>query len=242
LYKGVVYKSCLSIDHTKGLCGLLNARCEWKIKLPRYPTTRDIQQIICDKSDAPAVVQIAPVLKAAPKIVYYDNCMPNLYAAVKRQCTAVCLPDPDMMKQFHTYMLDVILPEWVELLENFHYSYEVWYNHLTRSQQMEIDDIDHDYITSRLVKMFCKAEKQMMDGAELPKNRAISALCAEHKYVLGPLIYALEQYFKKWAGYAGGCNWEQLGKKICRTTSRRVHEELSVGFVWYGQVGNIRNN
>lgn len=200
------------MDHTKGLNGLLNDTCKWNITLPIYPTINDIQQMICSDSVGKiACIQIMPVLDTAPDIYYYENCKANLFAATKRQATAVCLPDHTMMDRLKIFMEDVVLPEWDELLYDFDYSYAVWYNHLTADQQISMDNISDKDLNVRYAKMFCKGEKQPFVD-DIPKNRAISALCDEHKYVMGPVVYALESYFKAWKGYAGGCNWEDLGK------------------------------
>ncbi len=153
-----------------------------------------------------------PILETAPKIIYYENCKANLYAALRRQCTATPAPNSLFLLRFQHYYNTVIMPEIESLLVDFHYSYDVWYNHLTKQQQDSMDSLSPDQLTTRYVNMFCKSEKQLCDGAELPKNRAISAMCEEHKYVMGPVVYALEQYFKGFKGYGGGKTWDQTGK------------------------------
>lgn len=103
------------------------------------------------------------------------------------------------------------MPEVTELLSEFHYSVDVWYNHLTEHQQREIDEIDLAEINYRDCTVFCKGEKQQL-GSEPPKNRCISALNSHHKLVMGPVVYALEQYFKKFKGYCGGANWTDMAE------------------------------
>lgn len=145
------------------------------------------------------------------RIVYYDSCAANLYAAVRRQVTATPNPDDGFINKLTDFFNRKIFPEIVELLKDFHYSFEVWFNHLDYGQQLEIERIDLSTIDYRFAKIFCKSEKQE-DGTEPPKNRAISAMCAQHKLVLGPVVYSLEQYFKKFKGYCGGKTWADLGE------------------------------
>lgn len=152
-----------------------------------------------------------PRLDTSSRLIYYDSCKANLYAAVRRQCTATPNPDDELLDQLQCYFNNTILPEITELLSDFHYSFEVWYNHLDAAQQLEIDRVDISRLENRHANIFCKSEKQEIVNGELPKNRTISAMCAEHKYVMGPVIYSLEQYFKKFKGYCGGKTWNDLG-------------------------------
>jgi hypothetical protein len=210
-YNGRVYKSCLSLDHHESLNGIVTTNTNWKFNVPAYPSIQFLQDIICCNDERLALVQIAPILNTSPKLVYYDNCRANLYAATKRQCTGTPPPSAAFLDKFEAFFNNVIMPEVTELLQDFHYSYEVWYNHLTAKQQADMDKVDTHNLLIRNVNIFCKSEKQMMDGNDYPKNRAISAMCDEHKYVMGPVIFALEQYFKKFKGYGGGKTWEQTG-------------------------------
>lgn len=152
-----------------------------------------------------------PRLDTSSNLIYYDSCKANLYAAVRRQCTATPNPDDEFLDQLQSYFDNTIMPEIAYLLENFHYSFDVWYNHLDAAQQLEIDRIDSDKLETRFANIFCKCEKQEIVNSELPKNRTISAMCGQHKYVMGPVIYALEQYFKNFKGYCGGKTWNDLG-------------------------------
>lgn len=58
--------------------------------------------------------------------------------------------------------------------------------------------------------MFVKCEKQLYDGEKAPKNRCICGPNDLHKYVMGPVTWALESRFKHFPGYCGGKNWEEL--------------------------------
>jgi hypothetical protein len=136
-------------------------------------------------------------------------------AACRRQCTACPGDDDAFMDRIEAFFVRTILPEITDLFLNngskgFQYSSNVWYNHLTAEQQAKIDNIDLETLMQRFAKEFCKCEKQPMEGCIFPKNRCISALCEQHKWVMGPVIYALEQYFKSFTGYCGGATWEDL--------------------------------
>jgi hypothetical protein len=83
----------------------------------------------------------------------------------------------------------------------------------------------------RYVNIFCKSEKQLVDNGEMPKNRAISAMCEESKYVMGPIVYALEQYFKQFKGYGGGQNWQQTAHTLnewqCNGWTKLIQSDIS---------------
>lgn len=122
-------------------------------------------------------------------------------------------PSTAKLKELEIYVDSIILPELADIFYDFHYSFEVWYNHLTADQQLEIDRIQHDTILKRNCSIFCKGEKQQYDNPP-PKNRCISALNDNHKYVMGPIIYSMEQYVKKMKGYGGGQNWDDLATTL----------------------------
>jgi hypothetical protein len=186
----------------------------WTFNAPQYTTATDIQNMICPENNKPALWQIMPIYSNAPKLVYYDNCAANLYAALRRQCTATPAPDKEFLIDFTDFFNTVIMGEITHILQDFDYSFNVWFNHLTANQQNAIDQLDTDKLDVRYTKMFCKAEKQMIEGGVMPKNRAISAMCEEHKYVMGPVVYALEQYFKQLKGYGGGKTWDDTANLI----------------------------
>jgi len=178
-----------------------------------YFSKQYIDAYCCVDNKHIAVVQILPVLDTSPRIIYYDHCFLCLVAACKRQCIGAPPPSPTIIAELRAFMINVILPELRIIFQDFHYSYEVWYNHLTRTQQLEIDRLIDQNINYRGCCIFCKGEKQQ-DDIEPPKNRCISALCAQHKKVMGAVIYAMEQYIKKFKGYCGGKNWSELGDMI----------------------------
>lgn len=195
-----INKSCLTMSHLAGLNGMTSLNTTWRFRAPQYPTAVYVNSIQCKSlNDKVAITQIIPKFYNAPEIIYYDSCLANLYAALKRQFTATPQPNAVFLQKFEKWFLSVIMPEIKMLLSDFHYSYDVWYNHLTANQQRAMDDLskDRNTLLDIYAVIFCKAEKQMMEAGAYPKNRAISAMCDAHKYVMGPVVYALEQYFKK---------------------------------------------
>lgn len=139
--------------------------------------------------------------------------MANLFAAVRRQCIATAPPDHKFLAKFKHWFDSKIVNEMVDLLSDFHYSVEVHYNHLSKHQQDNMDKLDPKELNTRCCCIHCKGEKQLVEvddhgNITYPKTRSISAMCEEHKAVMGPIVYALEQYFKQFKGYGGGKDWQ----------------------------------
>lgn len=183
--------------------------------------------------------QATPLVDGTNECIIYANCPANLYCAMKRQGQVVPQIDPLVLKQFNTFCDHIFDTELQPLLENFEYSYEVWYNHLTANQQHEIDGVDKTTINDsrKIYNLFCKRECQIVDDScsstdtygeinsdTMPKNRCISAPNAEYKYVHGPVVYALEKIFKKnFKGYTSGLSFQD--KEVLYNTRR------SLGFI-----------
>jgi len=196
--------------------------------MARYPTLTEFNQYKCDNIDHQVgAVQITPICKDLNKIIIYKNCIHGLLAAMRRHVTHTVPSNKEFLLKLQNYVDTVIMPEFIELFQNFEYYYEIWYNHLTREQQMEIDDIDLNHITNILVGIFCKSEKQELeDPLNWPKNRSISAINAAWKYVMGPIVYAMEQYIKKMKGYWGGKNWEELGQHYQTAHNKQLFKTI----------------
>jgi len=143
----------------------------------------------------------------------YERCIANLFNAAKRQSIGCEDAAEDIQQMYIEWFNSVIMPEIEELLCDFEYSLPLWYNHLTAAQQAEVDPcftMTDEELKTKIYSLFCKIEKQAWpEGEGPPKNRAISGPNREYKYVMGPICYALEQYFKKFKGYCGGKNWEE---------------------------------
>jgi len=155
--------------------------------------------------------KITPSLNGFWDVIYYESCPANVYSAIKRQATEVAAFDPLVLGKFIKFYDRIFDEEIVPILEKFDYSYAAWYNHLTVPQQAEINKVDKDKLMIKYYTMFCKREKQIVeDDDKMPKNRCICAPNAEYKYVMGPITYALEEFFKNFKGYCGGKNWTEM--------------------------------
>jgi len=206
--------SCISADNFKDVSNELDLDTKWKLKLPELPSIDEFLSFKClDENKKEGLVQILPTIEGAPEPIIYENCLANAFCAIKRQATQTPYPDETMLKKFEKFVDRIIETELKTALTNFSYSYEEWYNHLTTSQQKEIDKLDKNNIQlSDKWDMFCKREKQLYEkNGKAPKNRCICSPGPEHKFVLGPVTYALEKLMKEnLKGYCGGKNWDDL--------------------------------
>lgn len=185
----------------------------------------------CSILDRETLLQVAPTLVTGPKPIIYHVCSATNYCAAKRQATAVPLPDNDTLKQFKSWFDKKMIPEITNLLYGIVFDFESWFNHLSAKQQTpmrEIYNIVNKCEFSKLsieqalnlkgkdtttnYTMFVKSEKQLYDGSKAPKNRCICSPNDMHKYVLGPVTWQLEHYFKHFPGYCGGKNWGETEK------------------------------
>lgn len=163
----------------------------------------------CKGEEVAGCKSILPVSDNTPKVIVYNSCKRTLFASMKRQLRRTPLPHPDVVPLLHQFM-DEYFSKYVEPhLRDFDYSYSEWYNSMPVHKQDAIDRVDtRNY--ANLVKneygLFCKREKQEMGG----KNRAISNISQESKYVMGPVVWALESIAAEhFPGYCGPLNWQQ---------------------------------
>lgn len=181
--------------------------------------------------------------KPTQEIVVYNNCARTLMSAFSRQLRAIPPHDKDKMKEYHMWcdkhFYDYIQP----IIANFEYKFGDWFNHLgTRNKQDEIipyiteqnlTESEYKYVKNLVnsknkprrlnnltYDLFCKREKQPIED-KMPKNRAISACPSNVKYVMGPVIWALEKLFKQnYHGYGQhdkvknkqSNNWEEIAQ------------------------------
>ncbi len=153
-----------------------------------------------------------PLLANYDRIVFYDQCIGNLYSAVKRQCIEVPNYEEKEFALFAKWYYTIFETEIIPLLEGFNHNTEAWYNALT-AQQQKLQDAMFDKQESELYKknytMFCKVEKQIADDPDKnPKNRCICAPNEEYKHVMGPIIGRLDLIFRSFKGYAIGKDWQ----------------------------------
>lgn len=180
-----------------------------------------IEGIECNcRGDLQCVAKnILPIGENTQPIVVYNSCNRTLWAALLRQLRHVPKPVPKHMSKFKLFCKEFFNSSVLPHLENFDYNFNQWYNHLDSKKQLELepymtgDKADWDVI---VYKLFCKREKQIV-GDSMPKNRAIAACPAMMKFVMGPVIWALEALFKKIHGYKqsnreskSATNWKEI--------------------------------
>lgn len=189
---------------------------KWGLKVPN--TIHSQYCFNCVNKDKIGLVQIAPLCSYYKKMTIYGNCMSTIKSSMSRQCSATPLPTKKFINSIREFIKDIIKPELDEILSDFCYSVTLWYNHLTYTQQIEIDSLLSyiemlpDELFKSTIKLFVKSEKQ--PGVD-PKTRAISGATGSHKYILGPITYALEIILKnKFFGYASGMNWIDIGEYV----------------------------
>lgn len=155
-------------------------------------------------------------------VMGYGSCKHCMLAAAKRQIKAAPTPDPKMLQDFIKFAKQTIDKEVGPYLTDFGYSYNQWYNHLTKAKQQRMDLV-HDFLaaipnpnlTPEVVKKIiameyegiCKIELQPPDG----KPRMVCAIPDLIKYVMGPITWKLEEIFSTYLrGYCGGKNLDEM--------------------------------
>jgi hypothetical protein len=206
----IINTSCISPDNYEEVSGELDRDTTWRLPYSPKLTFEQFMSLQCDNRK-PGLRQIMPTYLGAPEPIIYHVCDATNYCALKRQATEVVYPEESWLQRFDKWFAKVFEEEIEPLLQNFDYSYNNWFNHLNAKQQNEIKQLnltdiplDNDY------EMFVKSEKQLCENGKCPKNRCICSPNGYHKYVLGPVTYALERMFKYVKGYCGGKNWQEL--------------------------------
>lgn len=156
----------------------------------------------------------------------YKSCKHTIYAAAKRQMKMAPTPDPTVADDFVKYSQNIIEKEIGEDLTHFGYSYQQWYNHLSKNKQDDMDDVAKYFqfgesvfdskarirqLKNTAYEGICKVEIQTTDG----KPRMVCSIPLQTKYIMGPVCWALEEICaKKFRGYCGGQNLTQMAEKI----------------------------
>lgn len=156
----------------------------------------------------------------------YKSCKHTIYAAAKRQMKMAPTPDPTVADDFLEYSKKIIENEIGEYLTHFGYSYQQWYNHLSKTKQDDMDDVAKYFqfgesvfdskarirqLKSTAYEGICKVEIQSIDG----KPRMVCSIPLQTKYIMGPVCWALEDICAKHLhGYCGGQNLTQMAQKI----------------------------
>lgn len=202
---------------------------EWNMKKPSIPSLEQFVNYKCNENKN-GLVQVMPEIIGAEEPIIYHVCEATNFCAAKRQCSVVPKPDPIILNRFSIWFERVFEREILPLLENTTVSVDKWINHLSAKKQKPILKIEMllkdnfvqtdeqlcslfnylglDYSTD--YKMFVKSEKQLYSDGKAPKNRCICSPNDLHKYVMGPVTWALEESFKNFHGYCGGASWNDL--------------------------------
>lgn len=156
----------------------------------------------------------------------YKSCKHTIYAAAKRQMKMAPTPEPAIADDFLQYAKNIIEDEIGEYLTHFGYSYQQWYNHLSRVKQNDMDDVAKYFqfgesvfdskarirqLRNTAYEGICKVEIQATDG----KPRMVCSIPLQTKFIMGPVCWALEEICAKHLhGYCGGQNLTQMANKI----------------------------
>jgi len=159
------------------------------------------------------------------EVMAYNSCMHTIYAAAKRQMKMAPTPEPAVADDFIEYAINIIEKEVGTYLTHFGYSYDQWYQHLTRTKQKDMDMVrtylygDRTLLTPQQISQIkrtnyegiCKVELQETDG----KPRMVCAIPMLTKYAMGPITWALEEIFAKhFQGYCGNKNLTEMADYI----------------------------
>lgn len=177
-----------------------------------YTLETKVEDVICTCTSKPNLKKILPTPECADEVIMHPSCPRGLFTAFMRQLRKNEKPvDKKIIKKFHQHC-DKFFKEKIEpLLRNFSYKVEPWMDHIsTYNKQIEV--LEYYEAWSNGIKWmqewenndyteFCKSEKQVKKKTKMPKYRAISACPSNVKWIMGPVVYALEQLFKDFDGY-----------------------------------------
>jgi len=166
----------------------------------------------CKAETKESLRKILPTGHNTKPVIIYSNCKRCCACALKRQLKRTAPPERKVLREFITFAKNMVDEYLTDYLKDFDYSFSAWYNHLTHDKQLKMDAViekkdNTTFMKDQSYTLFCKAEKQELGG----KNRAIAGIDDCSKYIMGPVCWELETIFaKKFPGYCGGKNWEEL--------------------------------
>lgn len=159
-------------------------------------------------------------------VILYRTCKRTIFAAAKRQIKSAPVPNKEVAQQFVAFAKRKIEQFLGPYLDDFGYSYNQWYNHLSHSKQLRIDKIiakikeypsfkdainDKKFQELFHYEGICKKELQGPDG----KPRMVCSIPDIIKLVMGPICWKLEEIFTDHLPcYCGGMNLTQMQDKI----------------------------
>lgn len=196
---------------------------------PNYPLFDDIdcKQITCTCTDKPRYEQLFASTSADRDSIVYNNCKRTIFAAAKRQIKSAPIPTLSVATDFVRWSKRKLRLLIGDVLDNFGYSFNQWFNHLTYAKQQRMRAVQEflygtdplkehyrgiRYLTKELhYEAICKVEVQGPDG----KPRMVCAIPDLIKYVMGPVCWRLEEVFQdKIPTYCGGKNLSQMQDHI----------------------------
>jgi hypothetical protein len=188
----------------------------------------DCINVSCTCSHKPSYLQLFSDTCSDRDSIIYNTCKRCIFAAAKRQIKSAPTPTRAVADDFIKWAEAKIDSLIGDELNDFGYSFNQWYNHLTAAKQKRMDKV-HEYLFgdnplvdhySSIDKMdpkllhyeaICKAEIQPIDG----KPRMVCAIPDLIKYIMGPVCWKLEELFThKIPTYCGGMNLQQMQDKI----------------------------
>lgn len=201
---------CVSEKNYEDLIGVQSDTVKWGLNIPFDLNKEDYLKLRCDKK-CPGLKKIIPVIQQANPILIYHDCIANNYSSMRRDCIGLPKPEEKLLKRFEIFTEKIFDKEIKPLLQEFEYSMNAYYNHLDVKQQSNLMKVDKNKLQRRHYGNFCKLEKQEVTSiTKNPKNRNIASPNEEYKYVMGPVVYRLEQIFKKkFKGYSSGRSWSE---------------------------------
>jgi len=188
----------------------------------------DCKDITCTCADKPRYEQLFAHTEANRDAIVYNNCKRTIFAAAKRQMKSAPVPSRAVVDEFLFFAKLKLLDLVGDDLDNFGYSFNQWFNHLTYAKQQRMAKVQEFLFgSSPLEKHYdgnpasvdeychyeaiCKVEIQGPDG----KPRMVCSIPDIIKYVMGPVCWKLEEVFQdKVPCYCGGKNLTQMQDHI----------------------------
>lgn len=254
----IIKTSCIMADNFKEAClplmkALYKGQVTVDFRVRNCTDITSVKQMMsyqCKHTGAEAkdgLRKILPEIVGAQQPIIYHVCEGTNLLAAKRQCTAVPTPSPIELNKFSIWFNKIFNNEIVPLLDIADISMSSWFSHLTSSKQTAykpfIDRVyyldETDFGNTILIKnrdeplttdyeMFVKSEKQLYSDGKAPKSRCICSPNTFHKVIMGPVTWGLEQVFKHFNGYCGGCNWQHLADEYARWEREDLTQTLQL--------------
>jgi hypothetical protein len=182
-----------------------------------YDLNTKVEDIICTCNHKKGIKKILQTPNDSPPVICYPNCPRVLFVAARRQTRdSAQSVDDNIVKTYHMHC-DEYFEKYIRaILDNFDYDVDEWMTHITTlDKQIEVLEYYTDFMNgiknrphwdNNDYTLFAKTEKQIVEilsnsKKKYPKCRAISACPPNVKWIMGPVIYALEKAFETHNGY-----------------------------------------